>query len=443
MMRNRNRLASGALRCVLVGVAIVTAVLAGCDKKAEDDKILRVTRNIGGREGFRIHFEAWQAAFERDNPGWKVELIDLGNQNGDEFYKTRIASDDLPDVVMTWQLTPMLTQGGHLVPLDETYYEKFGIAPPRKYKGKYYTSQGGIQVQGIAVNKKMWADVGITKPPQTWDAFLAGLAKLKAKGHRPLVFGGREWSAGQPLFLAMATNMYDRTPSPDKPSWSVRRNKGQVRFATDATARLIVEKMIELVDKYVEKGAASNGYNEEQRLFYGGKGATWMMGCWIAGDIEANKVDFEIDYWPVPSMTGRKPVLISCSGPQSGWAITTSATGEKRKKARAFLESFYDAKVYQLFLNGEGQFASATKVPVQGPKSSWKPAQTLFDNIQRTMDEYGTTPGLHIALDDIPPPIFFSSTMKAVMQEIVIGTRDVDKLLKMLDDDWDSAMKGM
>ena len=237
--------------------------------------------------------------------------------------------------------------------------------------------------------------------------------------------------------------MYDRSASPSKPSWTIRRNRGEVRFATDPTARLILEKMIHLTDTFAEKGAASDGYNEEQRIFYGGKGATWMMGCWIAGDVEANKVDFEIDYWPIPSMTGRRPVLIATSGLQSGWAMTTSATGEKRAKARAFLECFYAPNVYQLFLNGEGQFAAASKVPVKGPQSAWKPAQALFDNIQRTVDEYGTTPGFHIALDDMPPPIFFSNTLKAVMQEILAGTRDVDKLLKMLDDDWDSALKGM
>lgn len=435
---------TGTGACVLWAAVIAAVVLsAGCARDEDNAKVIRVTRNIGGREGFRLHFRAWREAFERDNPGWKIELIDLGNQNGDEFYKARIATGDLPEVVMTWQLTPMLVKGNHLVPLDEAYYEKFGIPPPRKYKGRYYTTQGGIQVQGIAVNKKMWADVGVTTPPQTWDEFVAGLAKLKAKGHRPLVFGGREWSAFQPLFYAIATNMYDRAPSPDKPSWTIRRNKGEVRFATDPTARLILGKMIHLLDNFVPKGAASDGYDDEQRIFYGGKGAAWMMGCWIAGDIEANKVNFEIDYWPIPSMTGRKPVLITCSGPQSGWAMTTSATGEKRAKARAFLESFYKAKVYQLFLNGEGQFAAASKVPVKGPQSAWGPAQTLFDNIQRTIDEYGTTPGFHIALDDIPPPIFFSNTVKAVMQEMLAGTRDVDKLLKMLDDDWDSALKGM
>lgn len=37
--------------------------------------------------------------------------------------------------------------------------------------------------------------------------------------------------------------------------------------------------MIELAEHFVDKGALSDGYNEEQRDFCGGKGATWMMGC--------------------------------------------------------------------------------------------------------------------------------------------------------------------
>ena len=439
-----NRTVRGRLLLPVMLAAVGAALQpGGCGKRDDDAKVIRVTRNIGGREGFRKHFEAWKAAFERDNPPWKMELIDLGNSNGDEFYKARIATGDLPEVVMTWQLVPMLVQGGHLQAVPDAYYEKFGIPLPKPYKGKRYTSQGGRQIQGIAVNKKMWNDVGITDPPQTWDDLIAGFAKLKAKGYRPLVFGGREWSAFQPLFFGLATNMYDRTPDGSKPSWTIRRNRGEVRFATDPTARLVIEKMIHLVDNFVDKGAASDGYNEEQRAFYGGKGASWMMGCWLAGDIEPNKVDFDIEYWPIPSMTGRKPVFVETSIPPSGWAITTSATGEKYDKALAVLEAFYDPHVHQLFLNGECQFGRAAKVAAKNPKSNWPPAQRLFDNMAAMMAKYGTTPGFHLALDDIPPRIFFSNTMKAVMQEIVVGNRDVGALLKMLDDDWDSALKGM
>jgi ABC-type glycerol-3-phosphate transport system substrate-binding protein len=137
------------------------ALLSGCGSGTSNEKVLRVTRNIGGREGFRIHFEAWKAEFEKRNAGWKMELIDLGNASGADFYKARIATGDLPDIVMTWQLAKLLSDGGHLVPLEDEFYNKFGIPPPPPYKGKRYTSQSGVQVQGIAVNKKMWADAEI------------------------------------------------------------------------------------------------------------------------------------------------------------------------------------------------------------------------------------------------------------------------------------------
>ena len=430
-------LAASSVLCVLA-----TAFLAGCGRDEKSDRTIRVTRNIGGREGFRRHFEAWKAAFEKGNPGWQMELIDLGNSEGAEYYKSRIATGDLPEIVMTWQLTNFLADGGHLIPLPDEFYDTFGIPLPPPYKGKRYTSQGGIQIQGIAVNRRMWRDAGVAQPPITWDDFIAALHKIKARGLKPLVYGGREWSAMMPLSYAVATNMYDLQRDPSEPSWTRLRDQGKVRFVTDPTAKMILEKMIYLLDNFVGKGALSDGYNEEQRDFYGGKGATWMMGCWMAGDVEAHKVDFEIEYWPIPSMTGRPPLFINTSTMQSGWAITTAAAGEKLDKARACLNAFYAPHVYQLYLNGESMFKLAAKVPVDGPRSSWAPAQHLFDNMAANMAKYRSTLGYHIALDDIPPAAWIM-TMARVMQEILAGNRDVDRLLKMLDDDWESARKGM
>jgi ABC-type glycerol-3-phosphate transport system substrate-binding protein len=421
----------------------VLFTLCGCGGEAKNSKVIRVTRNIGGREGFRRHFEGWKQTFEKNNPGWMMELIDLGNIEGAEYYKSRIATGDLPEVIMTWEMSNFLADGGHLVPLPDSYYEKFGIPLPAPYKGKRYTTQGGLQIQGIVVNKKMWDDIGVTEPPKTWEEWFAAFRRLREKGYKPLVFGGREWSASTPLFYAVASDVYERITRPEtsSPSWTKRRDKGEVFFATEPLMRPIMETMVYLLENFVDKGALSDGYNEEQRDFYGGKGATWMMGCWMAGDIEPNKVDFDMAYWPAPSITGRPPVFIRTSGMQSGWAVTTSATGEKLEKAMAALETFYDPQVYQLFLNGECQFAEASRVPVKGPQSSWPPAQRLIDNMSENLTKYGTTLGCHIALDDLPPPTF-TTTMARAMQEILAGNRNVEKILKMMDDDWDSARKG-
>jgi ABC-type glycerol-3-phosphate transport system substrate-binding protein len=422
--------------------AFLMVGLASCgapDKQSE--KVLRVTRNIGGREGFRIHFEAWKAAFEKRNPDWTMELIDLGNASGADFYKSKIATGDLPDIVMTWQLAKFLSDGGHLVPLEDAFYTKFGIPPPPPYKGKRYTSQSGIQVQGMAINKKMWNDAGISTPPATWDEFLADLQKLKDKGYTPLVYGGKEWSATMPLFLSLAANLYHDRPAAGQSSFTKLRDERKVLFATDPTAKLVLQKVAEMMDRFVLKGAGSDGYNEEQRDFYTGKGATWLMGCWLGGDLEPHKVGFEVEYWPIPSMTGKTPIFVQTSEVPNGWAITASATGEKLAKARAAMELFYDPHVYQLFLNGEMQLGLAEKVDAKAPKSDLPAVKCFVDSMVNNVKKYGTTPGWHLALDDFPP-LSFEHVMRAVSQEMLAGNRDFDKLLKMLDDDWDQGRKG-
>lgn len=439
-MRHRKHALIGLAALLLLAGALV--ILEGCGRPAQQSNVIQVTRNIGGREGFRRHFEVWKATFEAKNPGWVMELVDLGNAEGAEFYKSRIATDSLPEVVMTWEMAPLLADSGHLVPLPDSYYDQFGIPLPAPYKGQRYTSQAGRQIQGIVINKKMWDDIGVSEAPATWDDFFAALHALKKKGYKPLVLGGREWSAAQPMGYAIASDLYDRVIEPGSRSWTKRRDAGEVRFATDPVARHIMEMMVYLVDNFVEKGALSDGYNEEQRDFYGGKGATWMMGCWMAGDIESNQVPFEMAYWPIPSFQGRPPVFMLTSGVPNGWAVTTSATGEKRAKAIAALETFYDPKVYQEFLNGECQFGQADKVAAKAPQYAWPPAQRLIENMSANLEKYGATRGFHIALDDMVPLAFYN-IMSRIMQEIMAGNHDVDKLLETLDDDWDRARKGV
>ena len=423
----------------ILALTLGLALLFGCGKPQENARTIRVVRNIGGREGFRQHFEAWKTAFEKANPGWKMDLTDLGDANAAAYYKTCVTTGDVPEIVQTWSLTKYMVDSDMLTPIPDSYYEKFGIQKPAPYKGQQYNSQGGLQFLGIAVNKAMWAGIGVAQPPKTWDDFIACLKKLKEKGHRPLVYGGRDWSAAVPLTYALQVNLYDPNPAPGKPSWTQRRDRGEVKFSTDPTARIVVQKMVELLDLFTEKGVLSDGYPEQQRLFYGNQGAAWLMGCWIAGDLEPNKVTQEIDYWPVPSMTGGSPVFIASTRMQSGWAISKSASEEKKQKAVAVLEAFYEPQVYQVYLNGEGMFAMAQKVPVNGPKSNWAAAQKLFDGMAAGLKAYPTHTGWLLGLEDQPPP---SMKWERVMQEILSGEKDVDKLLAILDDEWGRARKG-
>ena len=173
----------------IIGLLLLgfVASLGGCGGQGEDQQVIRVTRNIGGRAGFQKHWDIWKANFENNNPGWQMELIDLGNQDGAAYYKRAIGTGDLPEVVMTWELVRSLADGGHLLPLPAAYYQRFGVDLPQPYKGNYYATQVGHQICGIAVNTRMWNEAGIHQPPPTWDALIEALDKIKAKGYKPLV----------------------------------------------------------------------------------------------------------------------------------------------------------------------------------------------------------------------------------------------------------------
>ena len=108
-------------------IALSTALLLiiGCAEKA-DEQIVRVTRNIGGRPGFQVHWDLWKATFEHEHPGWTMELIDLGNEDAGAYYRRAIATGDLPHVVMTLDYTKFLANGGHILPIPSALYNHVG-----------------------------------------------------------------------------------------------------------------------------------------------------------------------------------------------------------------------------------------------------------------------------------------------------------------------------
>ncbi len=428
---------------LLVGAASV-ALTTGCGDGQQETHVVRVVRNVGSRQGFRMHWEAWKAAFERDNPGWKMKLINAGDTQVKQYYMQRIAGNDLPPVIQTWNLTRFLADNGHLIPLSDGYYEKFGMPLPTSHKGKRYATMGSVQLQGVAVNRKLWQEIGVTEPPATWEAFIAALRKIKAKGHKPMTYGALDWCAAVPLQYGLYANLYAyRADKADlgTPSWTQRRDEGKTRFASDPVARQILQNLIQLLTEFAGDAALSDGYDEAKSEFYQGETGCWLMGCWIGGDLEPNKVDFEIDYWPLPSMVGRKPIFLTGSYLQTGWAVTRTATGPLTEKAFAVLDALYDPAVYQTWLNAESMIPTASKVPgVTGPQSDWPAARHFYDSMLASYKTYGVTRGAAITMAD-QPPVGLETTFKEVMQEILTGKRDAAALLKRLDNAWDSLRK--
>jgi len=119
----------------LVAAAVMTMAAAGGTGRKQDNKVIRVTRNVGAREGFRRHWQAWRAAFERDNPGGTMQLVDWGDGDVTAQYRRRAASNDLPEVVQLFAPAKPLADAGYLQAVPDGFFEKFGLPlPPRGYQ---------------------------------------------------------------------------------------------------------------------------------------------------------------------------------------------------------------------------------------------------------------------------------------------------------------------
>ena len=100
---------------------------------AAGDKVIRVVRNIGGRQGFQAHWDAWKAAFERDNPGWEMKKIDLEKLKKEKDIKK--ANALVIDDIITKEVLELagnckyivgITTAGNLsVPKDKIIVTKF------------------------------------------------------------------------------------------------------------------------------------------------------------------------------------------------------------------------------------------------------------------------------------------------------------------------------
>ncbi len=111
--------------------------------------------------------------------------------------QTRMLGGDAPEsfqIHLGHELIDNHVIAGRMEPLDELYasegWDKVfpkGLIDIASYQGKPWSVPVNIhRANMLWYNKKMFADVGVTDAPKTWDEFLAIGEKLKAKG-QPLI----------------------------------------------------------------------------------------------------------------------------------------------------------------------------------------------------------------------------------------------------------------
>lgn len=276
----------------------------------EDD--ITITMMVSGT-AYENDFETEQlpALIKEKWPNVTLEVTKLPDDNYYTSLKTKLASGECPDIILTQPMYAgqnscyALAEAGYLAPLNdlECVQGREDLSSVT-YEGDIVTATAGVSILGCYYNKDMFAEVGIEGVPQTWDEFLEACQKLQDAGIQPIVMGDKDQYVLQfGLYQLAANEIYSQNPDFD-----TQLREGEASFTDEGTWDKVLEMYKTLYDKKYIDASKSLGYGASQAItdFIDGKAAMTFDGSFNAAALTAEGAGgaFERGYFPIPGTNG-------------------------------------------------------------------------------------------------------------------------------------------
>ncbi|GIT81300.1 ABC transporter substrate-binding protein [Leifsonia sp. LS1] len=359
-------------------------------------------------------------AFEKANPGIKVDYVDIPYDSLLQKLTTSAAGGTLPDLVRSdigW--VPQLGQLGVLTPLSDSMSD-FGTLSKatypgslatNKYNGKYYGLPLDANTRVLITSQKALDEAGMSTPPATFDDLKQMAAKLKGTGVSVFADGGLGgW------------NIYPWI-------WS---NGGSITNSglTKATGYLNGDKSVAaiqmLVDLYKEGQipnliTGNQGATSTSDGLPTGKYATILDGPWMKGIWAGQYKDFKPVYAPVPHGDGPSTSVVG------GEDIVLTASSKHQAAAEKFIR-FTQSESFQIEMAKTGQM---TVIPAYASKqAAIDPYYTMYaDQLKTAKARLAIPQGAKVdnILSTALTPAFTGST--SVKDALTTAAQQIDPLL--------------
>jgi len=190
-----------------------------------------------------------------------------------------------------------------------------------KVNGHFYAAPVDIHMPAwFFYSKAAFKKAGIAAEPQTYDEFLADLAKLKAAGIVPLVFGGQVWQekitfdaifalvGGKELYL------------------KIYRDRDQKAVNSDAFKQVLVA--FKKLHGFIDAGSPGRNWNDATAMVVSGRAGVQIMGDWAKGEFSAAKQVAGKDFGCFPGFGAASPYIVAGDAlvfPKSSDANTVKA----------------------------------------------------------------------------------------------------------------------
>jgi len=336
----------GVLSTMLVGT-----LLAGCGANSSgsdssgsggDGKTVNLKMFIAQprlKEHYDKYINAFVAKEKKDkNIDVTVQLEMPPADNAAQILKTRLASNDAPDVFALHAVNeiPPFYKAGYLEDLSgQPFVNKLmdSVKPSVTTKdGKVVAVPLETISWGYLYNKKIFKDLDL-QPPGTLTEMKAVVEKLKANNVKPFLLSYKESWIPQ-LFVPLTAGAMMNTQNKD---FIDRMNQDKGSFSE-------MKSMFDIIDLVNSNGtdkALEIGGDDGSAAFASGKAAMWIQGPWFAETILKSDPKMDFGVAPLPTNDDPNATLINLS---TSTSLAVSSTSKNKEVALDFVNYVLDDK---------------------------------------------------------------------------------------------------
>ncbi len=379
-----------------------------------------------GREGQVV--EELIPAFERDNPGIRVEVQQIPWTAAHEKLLTAYVGDATPDVAQlgnTWvpefvaldALAPLdtLVRTSDVVRLDD-YFP--GIWDTNVIEEALYGVPWYVDTRVIFYRTDILRRAGYDEPPRTWAEWLEAMRALRAQmgaGRWPILLPTNEWP--QPVVLAMQAG------SP------LLRDGGQFGAFREPQFRQAFAFYVEIFRQNLAPAVASTQISNVYDEFGRGTFAMYITGPWDIGEFRRRLPDSVQGLWataPMPGPRAGEPGA-SLAG---GASLVVFRDSDHQAAAWKLVEYLSAPEQQRRFYELTGNLPPRRSVWEDPSLSGDRHARAFYEQLQHV-----------VPLPKVPEAEQIAIRITEAVEQAVRGRATIEEALAALDRDVDRMLE--
>ncbi len=353
----------------------------------------------------------------------KIKVTYEGITDYAESVTLRLTNGDWGDICFIPDSVEKSEFSNYFIPLgDHSVLDNiYNYVTEKTYDGKVYGIPNGGTAGGIAYNKRIWKEAGITELPKTPDEFIKDLQLINDKTDAIPLY--TNFSAG---WTMGAWNDYVGIASSGDPDYKNNKLLHQKNPFTkneeNSGPYAVFYTLYEAVkQKLVEEDPASSDWESSKARINNGEIATMVLGSWCVNQFKvAGKHPDDIGYMPFPISIGGKQA--AAAGGQYAFAVNNKASADNQIAAMLYIKWLIEEST---IYDDEGSIPALKGKDLPDSLSEFDGVELLSDNAPAEGEE-----SLYDDIRNTAEVLSGDYPVTEVLEAALYGKKSLDDLMK-------------